>query len=171
MNTGILYMICMLQWAAINMQETPGFKQNYTFFTLLNIQDTLNNSSDCTNSRRSPPPFIASVHLYLWRPIYPLRRNKRCSRRGKRGFLVKLKVYLASYLNNPDFASNGVCTEYRNFDLHHFQLSVAQNGYPRQWVFISVSPASEDQGMGLLTRKSSVRAALFNTHSQIRLSF
>lgn len=72
----------------------------YDSLTLLRIRDSVNYFPVQAGNGHSntPPPHLASVPAYLWRPVYALPRNKKHRRRrGKRGGIhVKFRAYLAS---------------------------------------------------------------------------
>ncbi|ROL41604.1 hypothetical protein DPX16_22947 [Anabarilius grahami] len=93
----------------------------YNRMMLLKIRDTVNNLPQCAKNRHSntPPPLLASVPAYLWRPVCALPRNKRRRRRGKRGgLLVKLKAYLASLrVDYSGCSLNGIPRDFTKFDL------------------------------------------------------
>lgn len=67
---------------------------------------------------KTPPPLLAAVPAYLWRPFCTLPCNKK-RRRGKRGgVLVRFKAYLASLCTDVSGCSlNGKSTVCEKFDL------------------------------------------------------
>ncbi|ROL45308.1 hypothetical protein DPX16_0966 [Anabarilius grahami] len=114
---------------------------------LLKIRDTVNNLPQCAKNGHSntPPPLLASVPAYLWRPVCALPRNKRRRRRGKRGrLLVKLKAYLAS--SRVDYSGcslNGIPRDFTKFDLRR------SLEYCYRWL----RPAFPDAGCSLPCRR------------------
>lgn len=80
----------------------------------------MNNLPDCTNRgySKTPPPFLASVPVQLWRPVYSLRSSKKRKRHGKRGgIFVKLKSYLASCVDDRGPVLSGGFEECGSYDL------------------------------------------------------